>query len=446
MKLIQKIEKEEQFIRNTVQDILQYCKNKITFFEVLVKKTAGISINVRNGKIENVEFNNDNELFITVYNKFSKGSVSSKDLSFKSMQNMLNIAINISKHSSSDFFLSLPDIELLCFNPINIELFYPWEFHVENAIKFVNIAENEAFKFDKRIINSEGSFFNSYTSINVFGNSLGVLQSYKSTRHSMYNCMIAKDKNSMERDFYYSISRKIDDLEKPEIIGQKTAKKAVSRLGSYKIKTVKSPMIFASEIAHNFFAYLMNAIHGNSVYQKSTFLINDLNKKIFPEWMNIIENPHITKGLGSRPFDNEGISTYKKNIIQQGVLKTWLLNTYNARKLKLKSTGNSGGIYNWIVSHQNISFKELLKTMNTGILITELMGQGVDIINGNYSRGAAGFWIENCQIKHPVNEITISGNLKTMWNNIISISNDVDIRHNIQCGSVLVSEIQISGY
>jgi len=445
MQLIREIEKEELFLVNTVKKILQFSKSSNTSIEVFIKKTIGMSISVRNNIVENVEFNSDSALFITVYNKFSKGTVSSKDFSISNIKNMLEMAINISKYSSSDFFSGLPDIKFLCFHSIELDLFHPWEFNIENAIQIAILSEKEAFKFDKRIVNSEGSFFNSHLTLNVFGNSLGMLEKYKSTRYSTYNCMVAKDKNSMQRDFDYSISRKIDDLIKPEILGQKTAKRAVSRLGSRKIHTMKSSVIFSSEISHIFFSHLANAISGDNVYQRCTFLINDLKTKIFPDWLNIEENPHLKKGLGSKPFDGEGVATETKYIIKNGILQTWLLNSYNARKLKLKTTGNCGGIYNWLVSNKNISFEELLKKMNQGVLVTELMGQGVDIISGNYSRGAVGFWVEKGKIAYPINEITISGNLRDMWNNIISISTDIDIRNNIQCGSVLLSEMQISG-
>ncbi|QCI20831.1 metalloprotease PmbA [Buchnera aphidicola (Hyperomyzus lactucae)] len=445
MSLIKEIEIEESLLVNTVKKTLQLAFNQTTAIEVFIKKTIGISVNIRNGTLENVAFNSDGALFITVYNKFSKGSVSSKDFSVNGIKKMLEMAINISKYSSSDFFSGLPDIKLLCFHAMNLDLFHPWEFNLENAIKFCVLSEKESFKFDKRIINSEGSFFNSHVTINVFGNSLGVLEKYKSTRYSIYNCMIAQDKNSMQRDFDYSISRKINDLEPPETLGKKTAKRVISRLGSRKINTMKSPVMFSAEISHVFFSHLVSAISGDNVYQKSTFLINNLKTKIFPNWLNIKENPHLKKGLGSKPFDNEGVSTNSKYIIQNGILQTWLLNSYNARKLQLKSTGNCGGIYNWLVSNNNISFEELLKKMNKGILITELMGQGVDIVSGNYSRGAVGFWIENGKISYPVNEITISGNLKNMWNDILGISTDIDTRNNIQCGSILLSEMQISG-
>ncbi|AWH90673.1 metalloprotease PmbA [Buchnera aphidicola (Melanaphis sacchari)] len=446
MNLIDQIKKEEMFLLNTVKNTLNLAKEKVNFpIEIFIKKTIGMNINIRNKILDNVEFNNDGALFITVYNKFSKGSVSSRDFTVNGIKKMLDIAINISKYSSSDFFSGLPNIESLCFHPKNLDLFHPEEINIKRKIDDIIQAENEAFQFDARIINSEGSFFSSHMTINIFANSLGMLGKYNSTRYSNYICMIAKDNFSMQRDFSYSIARKIDNLEPSKIIGYKTAKSVVSRLGIRKIKTIKSPIIFSNKISAHFFSYLISAISGDNICKKSTFLLRKLNKKIFPKWLNVIEDPHIKQGLGSKPFDNEGVYSAKRDIIKDGILKTWLLNTYNARKLGLISTGHSGGIYNWLISNQNISFEQLLKNMKSGLLITELMGQGVDIVTGNYSRGATGFWVENGEIKYPVHQVTISGNLKTMWNSIVSISNDINIYNNIQCGSILLSEIQISG-
>lgn len=446
MQSVDQIEKEEEILINAVKNTLHLAEEKVNFsISVFVKKTMGINVNIRNSIIENINFNNDGALFITVYNKFSKGVVSSRDFSINGIKKMLEIAINISKYSSSDFFSGLPDTELLCFRSKNLDLFHPSDCNVKNAISFASTSEKEAFQFDKRIINSEGSFFSSHITINVFGNSLGMLEKYKSTYYTNYTCMIAKDKNSMQRDFSYSAARKLEDLEKPNILGRKTAQNAISRLGSKKINTIKCPIIFSRDIASNFFFHFVSAISGDNVYRKSTCLLHDLKKRIFPEWLNIEEKPHLKKGLGSKPFDSEGVETKNKSIIKNGILQTWLLNTYNARRLNLISTGNSGGISNLFVSHKNISFKEILKMMYNGLLITELMGQGVDIVSGNYSRGAVGFWVKDGKIQYPVNEITISGNLKNMWNNIISISNDINIYSNIQSGSILLSEMQISG-
>ncbi|CAL4318752.1 metalloprotease PmbA [Buchnera aphidicola] len=445
MQLIQEIEQEKKFLINTVKKILELVKGKNCSIEVSIKKTIGININIRNNITEHIEYNRDGALLITVYKQFSKGSVSSKDFSLNSIKNMVDKALNIAKYSSSDFFSGLPELDLLYSQKIDLDLFHPLEFNINNSINLAVAAEQAAFNHDKRIINSEGSCFNSHINIIVFGNSLGMLESYKSTRHSLYTCVIAEENNIMQRDFDYSVSRKIEDLDASEIIGKKTATRAIARLGSKKIKSIKSPVIFSSNISSSLFSHLVKAISGYYVHQKSTLLINDFKKNIFPNWLDIEENPHIKKGLGSKPFDGEGVATRVKNIIKNGVLETWLLNSYIARKMKTVSTGNAGGIYNWFIKNKNLSFIELLKKMHKGLLITELMGQGVDIISGNYSRGAVGFWIDHGQIQYPVHEITISGNLKNMWKNIVSISNDIDERTNIQCGSILISEMQISG-
>jgi len=254
MQLVNQIEKEERLLVNTVKNILQIAQKKVNIsVEVYVKKTIGISVNVRNNIIENLEFNRDGALFITVYNKFSKGVISSKDFSIDGIKKMLEIAINISKHSSSDFFSGLPDKELLCHNTTDLNLFYPVEFDIKNAISFASVSEQEAFNFDKRIVNSEGSFFSNHVTMNVFGNSLGMLEKYKSTRYFNYNCMIAKDNNIMQRDFSYSAARKLDDLKKPDMLGRETAKNVISRLGSKKIKTIKCPIIFSKKVSSIFF-------------------------------------------------------------------------------------------------------------------------------------------------------------------------------------------------
>lgn len=372
MKLIHQIKTEENLLINTVKNTLQLAKQTTNCsIEVFIKKTIGINVNVRNNIVENIEFNSDGALFITVYNKFAKGSVSSTDFSANSIKKMLEIAVDISKNSSSDFFVGLPDLKSLCFHAKDLNLFHPSELNIKNGIDFASIVEKEAFKFDKRIVNSEGSFFSNHITINVFGNSLGMLEKYKSTLYSAYNCMIAKEKNSMQRDFYYSTARKIENLEKPDILGKKTAQRVIARLFPKKINTMKASIIFSREISANFFSHLITAISGDNVYRKSTFLLHDLQKRIFPTWLNILENPHIQQGLGSKPFDNEGVTTSVKYIVENGILKTWLLNSYNARKLGLISTGNSGGIYNWLISHKNISFQNLLENMNIGLLVTD---------------------------------------------------------------------------
>ena len=306
-------------------------------------------------------------------------------------------------------------------------------------------AEQAALKADKRISNTEGGSFNSHYGIKVFGNSHGMLQGYCSTRHSLSSCVIAEENGDMERDYAYTIGRALGDLQSPEWVGKECAERTLSRLSPRKLSTMKAPVIFANEVATGLFGHLVGAIAGGSVYRKSTFLLDSLGKQILPEWLTIEEHPHLLKGLASTPFDSEGVRTERRDIIKDGVLTQWLLTNYSARKLGLKSTGHAGGIHNWRINGRGLSFAKLLKEMGTGLVVTELMGQGVSGVTGDYSRGASGFWVENGEIQYPVSEITIAGNLKDMWRNIVTIGDDIETRSNIQCGSVLLPEMKIAG-
>jgi PmbA protein len=249
----------------------------------------------------------------------------------------------------------------------------------------------------------------------------------------------------MERDYAYTIGRAIDDLKSPEWVGEECARRTLSRLSPRKLSTMKAPVLFAAEVATGLFGHLVGAISGGSVYRKSTFLLDSMGQQILPEWLTIQEQPHLLKGLASTPFDSEGVRTQQRDIVKDGVLQTWLLTSYSARKLGLQSTGHAGGIHNWRIAGQGDSFDQLLKKMGTGLVVTELMGQGVSGMTGDYSRGAAGFWVENGEIQYPVSEVTIAGNLKDMWMNMVTVGSDIELRSNIQCGSVLLPEMKIAG-
>ena len=269
-----------------------------------------------------------------------------------------------------------------------------------------------------------------------------MLQGYCSTRHSLSSCVIAEENGDMERDYAYTIGRAMSDLQTPEWVGADCARRTLSRLSPRKLSTMKAPVIFANEVATGLFGHLVGAIAGGAVYRKSTFLLDSLGKQILPDWLTIEEHPHLLKGLASTPFDSEGVRTERRDIVKDGILTQWLLTSYSARKLGLKSTGHAGGIHNWRIAGQGLSFEQMLKEMGTGLVVTELMGQGVSAITGDYSRGAAGFWVENGEIQYPVSEITIAGNLKDMWRNIVTVGNDIETRSNIQCGSVLLPEMK----
>ncbi|MDN6090124.1 MAG: metalloprotease PmbA, partial [Enterobacterales bacterium] len=291
----------------------------------------------------------------------------------------------------------------------------------------------------------EGGSFNSHYGIKVFGNSHGMLQSYSSSRHSLSSCVIAEHEGDMERDYAYTIARDINDLKTPEWVGEECARRTLSRLAPRRLPTMEAPIMFAAEVATGLFGHLVGAISGSSVYRKSTFLLDSLGKQILPEWLTINEQPHLLKGMASTPFDSEGVRTVERNIVENGVLQTWLMTSYSARKLGMQSTGHAGGIHNWRIAGQGLGFEDMLKKMGTGFLVTELMGQGVSGVTGDYSRGAAGFWVENGEIQYPVSEVTIAGNLKDMWSNLVTMGDDIELRSNIQCGSALLEAMKIAG-
>ncbi|MBS9423958.1 metalloprotease PmbA [Photorhabdus caribbeanensis] len=445
MKITDQIAEQRKQLENAVSQALELAKAGCDAAEVAVNKTTGISVSTRFGEIENVEFNSDGALGITVYHQQCKGSASSTDLSPDAIARTVQAAIDIARYTSQDPCAGPADKALLAFEAPDLDLFHPTELDADNAIELAARAEQAALQADKRITNTEGGSFNSHYGIRVFGNSHGMLQSYCSSRHSMSSCVIAELDGDMERDYAYTISRRFEDLESPEWVGQECARRALSRLSPRKLPTMKAPVLFAAEVATGLFGHLVGAISGSSIYRKSSFLLDHLGKQILPSWLTIEERPHLLAGLASSPFDSEGVSTSNRDIIKDGVLQTWLLTSYSARKLGMASTGHAGGIHNWCIAGQGQDFAGLLRQMGTGLVVTELMGQGVSAVTGDYSRGAAGFWVENGEIQYPVSEITIAGNLKDMWANMVTIGNDIETRSNIQCGSVLLPEMSIAG-
>ncbi|MGD8205082.1 metalloprotease PmbA [Pantoea sp. FN0305] len=445
MKILTQVAEQRKVLEQAVAQALELAKAGTDGAEVAVSKTTGIGVSTRYGEVENVEFNSDGALGITVYYQNRKGSASSTDLSSDAIKRTVQAAVDIARYTSPDPYAGMADRELLAFDAPDLDLFHPWEIDPDKAIELAARAEQASLQADKRITNTEGGSFNSHVGIKVFGNSHGMLQSYCSSRHSLSSCVIAEAEGDMERDYAYTIGRALDDLQSPEWVGQECARRTLSRLAPRKLPTMKAPVIFAPEVATGLFGHLVGAISGSSVYRKSTFLLDALGTQILPEWLTIEEKPHLLKGLASTPFDSEGVRTQDREIVKAGVLQTWLLTSYAARKLGLQSTGHAGGIHNWRIAGQGSSFDDLLKQMGKGLVVTELMGQGVSGITGDYSRGAAGFWVENGEIQYPVSEITIAGNLKDMWRNIVTVGNDIETRSNIQCGSVLLPEMSIAG-
>lgn len=445
MKLLSQVAEQRKILEQAVSTALELAKVSSDGAEVAVTKTTGISVSTRYGEVENVEFNSDGALGITVYYQNRKGSASSTDLSPEAIKRTVQAALDIARYTSPDPFAGVADRELLAFDAPDLDLFHPTEIDADRAIELAARAEQAALKADSRITNTEGGSFNSHVGIKVFGNSHGMLQGYCSSRHSLSSCVIAEAYGDMERDYAYTIGRAMEDLKSPESVGEECARRTLSRLSPRKLSTMKAPVLFAAEVATGLFGHLVGAISGGSVYRKSTFLLDSLGQQILPEWLTIEEHPHLLKGLASTPFDSEGVRTERRDIIKDGVLQNWLMTSYSARKLGLQSTGHAGGIHNWRIAGQGHSFDDLLKQLGTGLVVTELMGQAVSALTGDYSRGASGFWVENGVIQYPVSEITIAGNLKDMWRNMVTIGSDIETRSNIQCGSILLPEMKIAG-
>ncbi|EHA1126546.1 metalloprotease PmbA [Vibrio navarrensis] len=414
--------------------------------EVAITKTTGLSVSTRMCEVENVEFNSDGALGITVYRGQRKGSASTSDLSEKAIQQTVLAALDIALYTSEDPCSGPAPAELMVKDIPDLDLFHPDTPDPDYAAKIAIAAEREALSYSDKIKQSDGASYDSHYGVRVYGNSHGLLASYASSRHSISCCVIGEGKNGeMERDYSYTVARHRDDMWTPEQVGQEAAEKTIQRLDARKLKTGKFPVMFAPDVATGLMGHLVMAISGGNLYRKSSFLLDKLGHQVLPEWFNISERPHILRGLASSPFDSEGVVTQDREIITDGVLATYLLTSYAARKMNMAPTGHAGGIHNWFVKSTGQTFSQMLKELGTGLLVTEVMGQGVNVVTGDYSRGAAGFWVENGEIQYPVSEITIAGNLKEMFTRIVAVGSDVETRSQIQTGSILLESMKIAG-
>ncbi len=433
-------------LKDAVSMALEYAKQLgTTAAEVAISKQQGLSVSTRLKEVETVEFNKDGALGITLFRDGCKGSSSTSDLSPDAIKLAVKAANDIAKFTSSDPYNGLADADLMATKFPDLDLFHPQDISVEELTDLAVRSEEAALSVDSRITNSDGASANAHTGLKVYGNSHGFLHGYTSSRYSLSCVVIGETDGNMQRDYDYTISRKFAELLSPEEVGKKASEKTLSRLGSRKIATTELPVLLAPEIATGLIGHLVGAISGSSLYRKSSFLMDSIDTQLFPDWFNIDEQPHLIGALASAVYDCEGVATQDRHIIDNGVLSTYLLTSYSARKLGLKNTGHAGGIYNWTLSHTGQTFDELVKEMGTGLIVTEVMGQGVNAVTGDYSRGAAGFYVENGVILYPVEEITIAGNLKDMYRNIVAVSKDRDLRSSIRTGGILLSDMKIAG-
>ena len=440
------LKSQEQTLRDAVSFAIETAQKAGATAEVGVTKVSGLSVSTRLQEIENVEFTNDGALGISVYLGQQKGNASTSDLSEEAIKNTVEAALAIAKYTSPDDCTGLADKELMAFEAPDLELYHGASVDVEQATKLALEAEKSALEYDAKIVNSNGASFNSHTGVRVYGNTHGMLQSYLSSRYSLSCSVIGGELDQLENDYEYTVSREFDALSPADWVGQNCAKKVIARLNPQKLTTREVPVIFLNDVATGLISHLTGAISGGSLYRKSSFLLDHLGKQVLPDWFQISERPHLLKRLASTPFDSEGVRTQDLEIIQDGVLQTYLLTSYSGRKIGMQSTGHAGGIHNWLVK-PNLTggLTALLRQMGTGLLVTDVMGQGVNIVTGDYSRGAAGFWVENGEIQYPVAEITIAGQLQDMLKNIVAVADDVEHRSNIQTGSILLDKMKISG-
>ncbi|HDZ9389145.1 TPA: metalloprotease PmbA [Vibrio cholerae] len=446
MDVKERVALQRQELEAAVAKALELAAASSDAAEVAITKSTGLSVSTRMCEVENVEFNSDGALGITVYRGQRKGSASTSDLSEKAIRQTVLAALDIAQYTSADPYAGPASKELMVQDIPDLDLFHPDEPNPDVAAQIAIAAERAALGYSKKIKQSDGGSYDSHFGIRVYGNSHGLLASYASSRHSISCSVIGEGRNAeMERDYSYTVARHRDDLWTPESVGLQAAENTVSRLDPQKLKTGQFPVMFAADVATGLIGHLVMAISGGNLYRKSSFLLDHLGKTILPTWFNISERPHVMRGLASSPFDSEGVRTQDLEIITDGVLATYLLTSYAARKMNMTPTGHAGGIHNWYVKSTGQNYQQMLKELGTGLLVTEVMGQGVNVVTGDYSRGAAGFWVENGEIKYPVSEITIAGNLKQMLQQIVAVGSDIETRSQIQTGSILIESMKVAG-
>lgn len=413
--------------------------------EAGLSQETGLSVTARMGDVETIEHHRDQGLGVTVYFGRRKGSASTTHLSPEAIRDTVAAACSIARYTNADDYAGLPERELLATEFPDLQLNHPWAIDAEAAIALAIECEDAARGYDPEISNSEGASVNTHQGIHVLGNTLGFLHGSMTTRHSLSCSVLAERGGKMQRDYWYSVARNPLDLESAIHVGQKAAQRTLRRLGARSLSTRQCPVLYAAEVASGLLGSFIGAISGGVLYRKSSFLLNALDTQIFPEFIHIHEQPYLIGALGSAAYDSEGVATRPHDIVSSGIVRSYVLNTYSARKLGMKSTGNAGGVHNLIIDPGSLDFQGMLKLLDTGLFVTELMGQGVNMVTGDYSRGAAGFWVEDGKIQYPVEEITIAGNLKDMYRNIVAVGNDVDLRGNVRTGSILIERMSIAG-
>jgi PmbA protein len=414
--------------------------------EAAVSQDTGLSVGVRLGEVETLEHQRDRSMGVTVYFGQRKGSASTADFSLEAVRATVAKACSIARFTAEDAASGLADAALMARTPQSLDLSHPWSITADRAIEIAKSCEAAALGFDPRINNSEGASLGTHQGLHVYGNTHGFVGGYPTTSHTLSCVVLAGTGEDMQRDYWYSSSRDWHELEPAEAIGRESARRTIARLGPRKLSTRRASVLFVPEIARGLIGHFVAAIRGSSQYRQSSFLLNSVGQQVFPAGFSIAERPHIAKGMGSAPFDDEGVATRDRELVADGVLTGYILSSYSARKLGLETTGNAGGAHNLLVAPTLTGGMDaLLARLGTGLLVTELMGQGINMVTGDYSRGAAGFWVENGAIQYPVAEITIAGNLRDMLSGIAAVGDDIDARGGTRVGSILLQEMTIAG-
>jgi PmbA protein len=436
-------------LKQMSEEVLRLAKaNGATAAEAEISLGFGQNVSVRMGETETIEYNRDKGMSVTVYFGHRRGHASTSDLAPAALKDTVAAACNIARYTAEDMFCGLADADLMAKNIPDLDLYHPWDLPVEKALELAQECEAAARAVDQRINNSEGASVSAYEGMFAYANTHGFNEGYASSRHSISCSVIAEDEDSMQRDYWYTSARSADDLETAKSVGQLAGERTVRRLGCRRLKTAQVPVLFEASLASGLISHLVSAISGGNLYRQSSFLLDSLGKPVMAPIINIREEPLLKRGLASSSFDNEGVATKPRSLIENGVLQGYMLSSYSARKLEMQTTGNAGGNHNLIVEPaglSDLSLQGLIKAMGTGLLVTELLGHGLNVVTGDYSRGAAGFWVENGVIAYPVEEITIAGNLKEMFMQIVAVGNDILVQVSKQTGSILIERMTVAG-
>lgn len=413
--------------------------------EAALSSGGGLTVTVRNGEVETIEHHQDKVLTLSAYRGKRKGTATTTDFSARGIEETAAAADRIARHAEEDPHAGLIDPSYLACDIPDLDLDHPWAIEPDGAIELAKVCDQAARDFDAAVDQVDDVSVNQHRGLRGYATSDGFAAAYIGSRHSLSCVVVGKRDGAMQRGYWYTVARNADALEAPQPLGRRAAERTVAKLGARKVATEKVPVIFEAPVAAGLIGHLVSAVSGGNLYRKASFLVDSAGKTIFPEHVTIIESPHRPRGLGSAPFDAEGAKTAERALVERGVLTGYVLDSYSARRLELEPTGNAGGVHNLSLSHADLGFEQLLRDMGRGLLVTDLMGFGVNMVTGDYSRGASGFWIEGGEIAYPVEEITIAGNLAEMFKNIVACASDIDLRGNIQTGSVLLESLTVAG-